>query len=346
MKNIVIIIILIFVGGCATSPVLYVDAPWKRIVNPGEVSLSDSYSLEISGSDVVFPKGSHYTSEKINQIINDYLIRRGMKIINSEKGPSIKVYYNTEKHFVDNIDISAIQDVSFPNFGDNDLYSSLIGIYTDKVNVKNSVNIKNTFREVFIHALEIEIVDKDDNLKWRGETRWYDDNFDISESLTKVVKYLVSELPRVDEPQVKLKKIKKESFSIYFDINLRAENFVCPALPYYIRFDAYPNRLPKGIKNPEYMSGYRDMLLYAEKAIPVGDAYDDLMSEKLWKKAWIASEYTISGEKIMLLIKLVGNPDGYKISECKEATELEKEYYTLKSNEYENAVKSYFNYYE
>ena len=88
------------------------------------------------------------------------------------------------------------------------------------------------------------------------------------------------------------------------------------------------------------------MLLFSEKAIPVGDKYDDLMSESLWSKAWIASDYTISGEKVMLLIKLVGKSYGYQISECKEATEEEQEYYKLKSNEYENAVKNYFDYYE
>jgi len=341
-----LIFILFIITGCATSPILYVDPPWKRIASLSEVNLSDTYSLEVSGSDIMFPKGSQYTSEKISQICHDFLNRRGLKIVNSEEGPRIKISYNSEKHYLENIDISASQNVSFPGSQDDDLYSSLIGIYTNNLDVKNNVSITNTFQEVFVHSLEIEILGKDDNLEWRGETRWYDENFDISESLTKVLKYLVSELPKLREPQVDLRKIKKESFSVYFDVNLRTNKFVCPALPYYIMFNAYPNRLPKGIKNPEYMSGYRDMLLFSEKAIPVGDKYDDLMSESLWSKAWIASDYTISGEKVMLLIKLVGKSYGYQISECKEATEEEQEYYKLKSNEYENAVKNYFDYYE
>jgi hypothetical protein len=177
---------------------------------------------------------------------------------------------------------------------------------------------------------------------WTGEVRF---DLDVGDSLRDVdenVRAIVWQLPRFGEtPIPTLPRIAPGEVVAYYERELQGRAFLCPVLPYRVRFPDLERAYMHGgrtlrwgdTKNayshedPTLLPAYLHLLLHADSAVPKPiPGHPDVGAADLWRDATLfGTVRDENGAEVHLELRVKGDTRGYEVRETRVLNEAEAE---------------------
>lgn len=352
----VAIILLVLSTGCTTIPSVRVWRPWKRVMNSHEIQLGAALRTEVNGQTEPLIGSEQLVAHRINEIVNDLLLRRGFRIMDDSYDYDLQVSYRTERHDRQ-ISLSAFRSysanrtafsttsVSGINYGLGVSIAREVGLLSMRMG-STALQVSGEV-EQYVHIIATEIYEKQGGLLWKGETTWESENADIFLDLTPKLQLIFSNLPSDPEHFSEVEEIKPGHVFNYYRLECYRRWFSCPALPYRISFKLPPGRrrIAPGINNPIALCAYVDLIQTAEYALPQGTSdWENPLDLKLWARVLLGGEYLLGPSKkpVNVLIELAGRTEGYYISKCWLASDTEYADFEGKISRWKETVREYY----
>ena len=354
--------ILLGIASCAKVPKVSCWRPWVRVlpqqntINPGS-----SISVIVNGECPPLPGNNSPLKHELKELIGGLLQRRGFVLVNEDSDYQVKLTYKIVRN-----DMIVSNIVSIPNmnwaqswgqYGYGITAAHMVSATTTSVTTQQIANTHS--REMYNHALSLEVLNRAGDVVWEGEASWDSAELNLLWKAPSVLQLLASALPKTNDVPPKVKLVKVYAAKNFYRIYCRDIWFSCPALPYRIAFEepksstkqsrTRKNSIPKSVKNPEAFATFLDLIKTAEFALPMGTTdYSDPLDTDLWTWVSLGREYLLMpGEKrVPILIELRGTASGYEISECKIATPSEYQTFLENMDKWQNALTQYFDVYE
>jgi len=205
----------------------------------------------------------------------------------------------------------------------------------------------------YTHTISMEISDRDGSILWKGESTWDSPELNLINQIIPALQLLLSDLPADQTTRPEVPEIKESHVLNYYRLECEGVWFTCPALPYRIMF---PKRtsdkkksLPSSVKNPYALAAYVDLIQTAEFALPDGNERDwkDPLDVSLWKKITLGGQYSLgpSKKQANILIRLLGEPDGYHVGDCRVVTDQEYSDFNARLAQWRKLLQDYHDVY-
>ena len=351
------LVVLIFVGSCATTPEVQIWQPWTRILkNNISIPLESKLNIKVQGQTNALLGNEIFLQSKIKENLSHLLKRRGYQIEEENATFDVLLNYKTErtekltitsKYFTGGISTfkSTVEPTSYYGYGVN-IARSISSLATQTTTAMKSTAESMT---LYTHCISIEIFDKNKKLIWKGESTWDSDNLDLQTDIVPAIQLIISSLPTNNQYIPHVAEVIKGSESNYFDINCKNYWFACPALPYRLSFHSqgssgYYNK--EQIIDAKAFEAYLDLMQTAEYALPIGkeDIYENPLDYWIWSKVMLGGKYYLGPEKklINVLIELKGTMKGYIVKKCWIASDSEYKDFEQKIVNWRNALIKYY----
>lgn len=169
---------------------------------------------------------------------------------------------------------------------------------------------------------------------WTGVVRFDPDAADSLRDVESLVRAVIWQLPRFGTPPIPaIPRLGADDVVAYYERELQGRGFLCPVLPYRVRFPDLERAYMRGgrtlhwedTKNvhshedPTLLPAYVDLLLHAEIAVPKPiPGYPDIAAAELWRDATLFGTYRDeNGEPIHLELRVKGDTRGYEVRETR-----------------------------
>ena len=358
-------ILSIWLFGCMTVPVTKEPKPWVRSLNSAvTVNPTAKIKIQVSGTSTPLLGSEQLISDRILDKLTYLLKRRGFTFNNETPEYVVQLLYKTERRdkmqFYSSISTSSLQAFSSITTAGMGVRSGLGVIFAQAINEMFSSATTTAEQAAeqklsYAHTISIELHDKDGLIIWKGESAWDTDELDLVAQIVPAIQLTISSLPTDPKTLPEIQELKSSHVLNYYILWCRDIWFTCPALPNRIQFRdpasySYDKpRLPGGVKNPNALAAYVDLIQTAEYALPSGDEEDwkDPIQASLWKEVTLGGQYTLgsSMKPTNILITIVGRSDGYYIDECKVATDQEYSQFTSKLSKWQQMLQDYYDVY-
>lgn len=198
------------------------------------------------------------------------------------------------------------------------------------------------------HTVAIEIKEDAGRAVWKGEATWISSDLDVRGDIVPALQLLFSQLPTTNTVYPKVRVVHSSKKMNFYRLFCYGQWYSCPALPYRITFARNNQRLSpaqgKQVRNSEAYAAYVDLIQTAEYALPSGsNSFSDPFDSRLWRKAKLGGTYILEpgGNKVNIIVKLKGHPEGYLVDRCFIASDLEFEEFQEDLRRWQNALQAY-----
>ncbi|MBN2407288.1 MAG: hypothetical protein JXJ19_06300 [Elusimicrobia bacterium] len=359
-KRLPLLMLLLLITGCATTPTTKVWHPWLRTLkNEKEINIGSKLTVDVKGKTDPLLGSEVLLQNKIRYYFKQLLLRRGYEIVNSNADYNVILEYSTSRNDKQ-YSYSQVYSMNKNEYTYDTLYGINHGLGVSIAMAVNSLTNKSATVatnetiniETYIHSISILFNEvKTNNAIWKGEATWDSNRLDLGKDIEPAIRLLVSGLPLNDKIYPRVKKIKQGKETNYYELECKNKWFFCPALPYNIFFTlpSESNAIPDGVKNPEALVAYIDLIQSAEYALPTGSRnYKNPLLKSLWSKVVLGGKYYMGTDEnqIKVLIKLKGTNEGYIVNKCIITTDEEYSKYENQFGKWKNALEDYYNIYE
>ncbi|MFH1897667.1 MAG: hypothetical protein ABH886_05440 [Candidatus Desantisbacteria bacterium] len=363
-KHILFFILLLLVG-CATVPSLRVSQPWIRSLESNQVIVpTKTIKIEVDGSTSPLLGSERLTSERLRSSLSNLIKRRGFTIDNGTYTYLVKLSYRTERidkmRFSSTVSSTHSQAYAISTNTGADATSGLgvniaraIGVLASRSSTVSNQTANQTLS--YTHTISIELSNKESTILWKGESTWDSEELNLINGIIPAFQLILSDLPSDKSVRPEIPEVKDTHVKNYYRLECNGVWFTCPALPYRILFADNNNGfnqflIPTGILNQNGLAAYVDLIQTAEYALPDGDENDwkDPLNISLWEKVTLGGQYYLGPQKtpVNILITLMGESDGYYISECKIANAKEFSEFNKKLTKWCEMLSDYYNVYK
>ena len=376
----IIFLFVIFVLGCETAPPVKPIAWMRTLSSSIEIEAGSVISVKVTGVTNPLSGDERLVAKRLEEYVSDLLSRRGYVISDANFNYRCNISYKTnmgsriavntqEKFYIS----SMFSDTALGETGAS-LFSTAVGMVIPGSNL--NVNVNET--AAFLHNISVNLLDRNNNLIWTGDTAWETSDLDILQSSYMVFKRLFINLPKTNDVLAKVPRIKEDRIIDYFTLFCKGQWFTSMALPYQIRFDPLieicqdtsdsrdsklytelqiSNELPNTISEGQNLAAYIDLILMSEMALPSGTIEEwkkEPLSEKIWNEVQLGGRYIIGNnsvtKNIILNLKLISGGNGYSVNKCTVVDDNEYNKFMQKMLQWQNIAKEYItrynNFYE
>jgi len=164
---------------------------------------------------------------------------------------------------------------------------------------------------------------------WTGEVRFDPPPDDATAATEAAVRSVVWQLPRFGDRVARFERIPREEAAAYYARNLEGRAWVCPVLPYPVRFPKLERAYLRGgatltwddtrnahaHDDPTVLPACLDLVRYGDDALPHAiPGYVDLAGAEIWRDATLFGTYQDEGgEEIALELRVKGDTRGYDV---------------------------------
>ena len=376
----IIFLFVKFVLGCETAPPVKPIAWMRTLSSSIEIEAGSVISVKVTGVTNPLSGDERLVAKRLEEYVSDLLSRRGYVISDANFNYRCNISYKTnmgsriavntqEKLYIS----SMFSDTALGETGAS-LFSTAVGMVIPGSNL--NVNVNET--AAFLHNISVNLLDRNNNLIWTGDTAWETSDLDILQSSYMVFKRLFINLPKTNDVLAKVPRIKEDRIIDYFTLFCKGQWFTSMALPYQIRFDPLieicqdtsdsrdsklytelqiSNELPNTISEGQNLAAYIDLILMSEMALPSGTIEEwkkEPLSEKIWNEVQLGGRYIIGNnsvtKNIILNLKLISGGNGYSVNKCTVVDDNEYNKFMQKMLQWQNIAKEYItrynNFYE
>lgn len=357
LRYIALLILLLILNQCATTPTSEVWRPWTRTFQSKELRKTPKrLKIVIEGETTPLLGKEDLLQQELNTTLSTLLERRGI-LINEQSPNTLKIKYNTElvtgQNTVRTFSTSSIQGVN------NELAYSLGILVANQLSYNASrtqvMQSTKTSRK-YIHTISLELLNDNIGVLWKGESTWLSSNIDIRSDFLWTSQIILSGLPEVEKIIPRVPKLKKGREGNYYDIYCKEQWFSCPAVPYKITFSSFVEYGDdtevveiEGVDSPEALTAIVDLIRTAETALPTGTKdYSDPLNPWLWTNVKLGSQYYLGdkSEVVNILVTLRGEQSGYKIKSAEVVDDEKYEVFLNDLGKWNQALRSYYDVYE
>lgn len=188
-------------------------------------------------------------------------------------------------------------------------------------------------------------------LLWKAESQIVDAGMDIPRAVRWPLQLLVANAPSTPAQVARVHEMQNGSEKTMYLLECYGRRFQCPALPYYISFDAsrrHYSTYPRSIVDPQALAAYVDLLQSAAFAVPTGsEDYSQPLATSLWNEALLGGRYLIgmSTTETPVLVSLVTRGGLHEVSKCWIASETEYQAFLAKRDAFKAALGRYYDVY-
>ncbi len=363
VKTLIAVILVLTIGCTPITPEVRIWQPWTRI--GGEINSVCDLSVSVEIESNILPADNSLLVQNVQSQIENLLHRRGFTISNDLNNPrNFRASIHTVRrdqlrtgyHYRPKYTVSYIQGSSSTTSSAGVAIATILSSLDIKRTVQTYTDIHTS--EGYTHTLALGIFESED-LIWQGESSWDSDSPDVRDQLVSALQLLLSSLPSSENVVPEVKAVIRNKAKNFYDVYCAKRWFSCPALPYRIAFSPpsqwketwkgeYSQLNYSGIENSEAMSAYVDLLSTSEYALPRGRTkYDQPLNDLLWSKVQVGGSYDIDGLGVTnIIIDLKGYTWGYGVTKCRIADAKEWEKFEKRQDDWEGALKEFFNFYE
>ena len=347
-------------AGCMTLPSQQVWRPWTRTFNgQGKLPVYSKIFVKVKGHTSSLVGNEDLLQNDIKERVSDLLERRGYRISENPKDYNLLLIYETYRNdkvnsYSEASTRSSNLAVSYNGYKSNAALGIMIASAVFGLANQSASKVSNSTETVesYTHIISLEILNYDSTSIWKGESTWDSYNIDLTTDMMPALQILMSWLPSDKTTYPSVAEVKETKKDNYYNLNCKGRSFSCPALPYKIAFNYhYALETDRNVKSPKSVidakayDAYLDLIHTAEYALPLGDDdYSFPLDEKLWADVEIGGKYLIGNDKqpTNILIKLTGEPTGYKIEKCWIASTEEYRHFETQLFTWQNALKEYY----
>lgn len=350
--SIVVVFAVLLVQGCATVPSKQVAQPWIRTLQSKQIiELTKKLKIDVTGATEPLIGDETLLEESLKSTLSRLIERRGFTIDDSRYDYLMKMSYLTESNIAySNILPNTSTNISNISYSIEPSYGMSSGL---GISIARALAI--TYEEPiyqYKHVIALEILDKQGNLLWKGESTWDSNTLNLINRIIPALQLLLSDLPKDNTYRPRVFEVKETHVSNYFRLECKDSWFVCPALPYKISFKGggpYISNVTgalKTIKSQNALAAYVDLIQTAEYALPDGNEKDWLnpLDTELWRKVTLGGKYLLgtTEKPINILIYLSGKSDGYYIDECKVVSDTEFKEFDRKFKSWHTVLAQFY----
>lgn len=349
-----LLFISLLLTGCATTPVTNSWRPWTIVRQPRGVVLDSIISLEVSGVSGPLLGDNYLLNQSIYNTTQFLLSRKGYNVVDSIRDSHMTISYKTKEVVLNNLSLyntSIYRSYKYLGSQTGGYGVAVINRILDMSYNLNAQTLDISTKIYYEHSLSIKIA-YNDNMVLKGESLWISNRVNIDNDIITPLQMILSNISVRNDIVPVVNKVIKHKARNYYYINCFNRVFSCPALPYNIRFNSYQDynlladySLPSTIKNPEALDAIVDLIRTSEYALPKGlKDYSNPLKKNLWRKAQLGGTYKlgISGDTVNILVDLVGDVNGYRITKARIASNDEYNEYRQNMKLWKTALKDYF----
>lgn len=355
--------VIIFFNGCATTPNVRIWRPWTRILElESSIPLNSKLNIKVQGDTKPLLGNDSLLQNEIEKNLEHLLERRGYKIVFENPDFFVVLKYITDRH--DKLKSSSLFYSSTNSAFASSTVTGAGATSGLGVSIARSVSAlftqsraltqnKTETVKFYTHIISIEILDKNKQILWQGDSSWDSLDLNLQTDIKPSIQLLLSGLPTNYETLPQAPEVKKGRENNFYKLMCKGYWFSCPSLPYKISFSStgsVDSDIPYSVKNPEAFSAYIDLIQTAEYALPLGlgtKYYSDPLNRSLWSKVQLGGKYYLGSKKklIKVLIKLKGERSGYTIDKCWIATDKEFENFENLLTKWRKTLIDYYDVY-
>ena len=350
-----LVVIVLFTSCGPTTPEQPVWQPWTRTLDAGDLPQPPAdFEIKAEGNTEVLLGSDGLLQDKLKAITADLLYRRGYQITDSNPAYRIKLQYETKEEAYTDTYIRTSQATATGLSGAAGVFAaSQVAAQA----TESDTQIQEQEQKGYRHTLALEIVDNSyEELKWKGETSWFSESKELDTEFYQPVQLLLSDLPN-EEVTPSLERVKTDRAETYSELRLVGQRFSGPAVPYPVRFAdiaEVPPRLSTaehyldGVRNSEALEVYIDLIQTAEYALPQDPDYEQPLDRDNWASVQLGGTYNIGDdtEESRILIDLRGSEEGYYVDDARIVDEQEFRAFQEGLEQWQDALRSYFDIYE
>ena len=319
---------------CAQVPVVRVWRPWIRILEAEpQIDLKGTFSIEVQGETEPLLGSETILQSELRDQIAWLLERRGFEVVTLDGDYELLMHYQTTRNEKNHTSIRSEQISASVGVAGREVdVNAALGIAIARMIAGMATATQQT-SEVnqgviidYTHNIALEIVDRTDNLIWKGESTWESRDLGAESDFGPSLQLLLSSLPSDTEYYPRIKRIKKTSVEEFYETQCANSWFSSPALPYRTKFvienvtargHTVYNPLPRSVVEPTTLVAYIDLLQTAEYALPLDATRSTLpnpLDKKIWRKVQLGGMYYLGDDENAspILIELHGSPAGYQ----------------------------------
>jgi len=360
MKNIIYLVaVAILLNACAQVP-LSVPRPWNRTLSERPVEPGSKVSIVVKTMETPLVGSDEMVNNEVLIRAKDLLERRGFIVTDLGPDYTMSIVYRTD---------SKLKTTTYTSndsraFSFMSSYSPGLGVIlagslstllaSAAATSQQTVKIEHT---LYLHTMACELKTDDGNEVWKYDTLIENHNIDFLPVCSSLLQLAFSGLPSTHEVIPRVKKLRPGRFEDFAKLYLTKNYFMCPALPYLIKFNSVSTNTQDGltgsvkdVENTEATLAYLDLMETAEYAVPAGSKKDwkDPTDLKIWAKASLMGKYYLGNDAkpVNVLIELKGAEDSYKVIKAKLLSDDQYLSYQAKYADWVDALKIYYNFYE
>jgi len=371
-----IFILSVFIFSCETAPPVKPVAWMRTLSSSVDIEAGGVISVNVTGVTNPLSGDERLVAKRLEEYVSDLLSRRGFIISSSNYNYRCNISYKT--NMGSRIAVNTQEQTSYISSMFDDTVLGVTGVtlfntVLGTVIANPNVNIKVNETAAFLHNISVNLLDRNNNLIWSGDTAWETSDLDILQNSYMVFKKLFISLPKNNNVPAKVPRIKQDRIIDYFTLFCKGKWFTSMALPYQIRFDPLieirqdasntrdsklytelqiVNELPNTISEGQNLAAYVDLILMSEMALPAGTIEEwkkNPLSEDIWKEVQLGGRYIIGNNNavnnIILNLKLISGGNGYSVNKCRVADDNEYDIFMQKMLQWQNIAKEYITHY-
>ncbi len=348
--------VLLFLTSCGpTTPEQPVWQPWTRTLDDGELPQPPAdFEIKAEGNTEVLLGSERLLQSNLKTITAELLYRRGYQITDSNPAYTLKLHYETKEEAYTDTYIRTSQAAATGMSGSVGVFAaSQVAAQA----TESDTEIMEQEQTGYRHTLALEIVDNSyEELKWKGETSWFSESKELDMEFYQPVQLLLSDLPN-EEVTPTVERVKTERAETYSELRLVGRRFSGPAVPYPVRFaditeptgmQSRAEQFLDNVSNPEALQAYVDLIRTAEYALLVDPDYEQPLDRDNWASVQLGGTYNIGDdtEESRILIDLRGSEEGYYVDDARIVDEQEFRAFQEGLEQWQDALRSYFDIYE
>ena len=341
---------MIMITSCATVPIVRDWRPWYRIDGKSNIiNVGSKIKLDLVSSNKVLIGSDSLEKEIIKKNINNLLKRKGYEVVNENQDYTLSITY----------DISKIDQLNMQTSYGSSSFGSISNAYG--VNTAYLISSRSNFTETKINSsagyynvLSVESFNKNNDIIWKGNAIWESNSIEIENGIYFAIKVLMSDLPK-KQNNINIADEVKESHALnYLNVN-GLYPFSSPGVPYKIyildplNIGVIQHYFPSNIADKKIIAACFDMITNAEYALPNGGLFTDYsnpLDKGLWGKLQLGGQYLIGEKMTNVLIDLNGKDFGYKVDNCKIASDEDYKNYMTKLTLWEKSLADFYDFYK
>ncbi|MDD3143015.1 MAG: hypothetical protein PHG32_02345 [Candidatus Cloacimonetes bacterium] len=348
-KILFFLLVSLLLAGCATVTVpRTVYRPWSRTISGQDIQAGSEISVTVHTQSTPLLGSEQLVENRIAEKATALLERRGFSIRDNNPQYKLKITYQVApgvKEYTSTSTYSGSKSATFTrstNLGVM-LAQTVAAAMTQSAVQTQITSVKY---DVYNHLVSCEMFNQSDHLVWKYDSRTSTGNIDILDVYTPLLQVAFSSLPSSGEVIPRVPKLKYGRFDDFAKMYIKNRNFLCPALPNYIKMAQYI----WSESDQAAILAFLDLLETAEYAIPNNTRRSSRNPTDiyLWTKVTLIGKYYLGNDTtpVNVVILLSGTESSYEVTTARLVSDevyakLQEHY-----NQWVAQLRDFYDFYE